>query len=150
MTVLQLIRGGKQGLEPLPNPDQLRPAQMVREGKDTFLAGSDDLIWIAFDLSLSSFRVVEFHFVDRYFLPIDDGEGEWLSNELVRVIDDRKSSAITHFIDAYLDGRFVEQVRLHNEITRNDMTVVQEGIIYAQDEDFPSLSAALKRVNPYR
>jgi len=79
MTVLQLIRGGKQGLEPLPNPEQLRPAQMFREGKDTFLAGSDDLVWIAFGLSLSNFRVVGFCFVDRYFMPIDDSEAEWLS-----------------------------------------------------------------------
>lgn len=150
MTVLQLIRGGKQGLEPLPNPRERRPAEMFRDGTDTFLAGSDDLIWIAFELSLARFRVLGFCFVNRYFQSIDETEAEWLSDALIRLIANKDPTAIERFIDTHLDGRFVEQVQLHNEITRNDMFVAQDGVIHAQDEDFDSLSDALKRVNPYR
>ncbi|MBB2992140.1 hypothetical protein FHR72_003636 [Mycolicibacterium iranicum] len=152
MTVLQLVRGGKgkQELQPLPNPEQLQPAQMFRNGTDTFLAGSDDLIWIALGLSFSNFRVIQFAFVDRYFQPIAETEADWLSDQLVDLIEQRLLDSIEIFIATHLNGRFVEQVRLHNGSTHNDITVVQDGIVYAKEEDFASLSVALKRVNLYR
>jgi hypothetical protein len=150
MTVLQLVRGGEQGLEPLRIPEARSPTEMLRaRGNDTFLAGSDDLIWIAFGLSLSNFRVLDFYFVNRYFEPLGE-ESEWLSDELIRLIEDGNPNAISRFIETHLEGRFVEQVRLHNGTTRNDMSVAQDGIVNAQDEDFASLSDALRRVNPYR
>lgn len=145
MTVLQLIRGGDHRLEPLPNPDHLKPAQIFRQGKDTFFAGSDDLIFIAFHLKRHGFRLMEFYFVDRFFAPIDAVEKEWLSDLLVRVIDSGTDHDLRKFIDSAMKARFVEQVRLLNEVTGNNIYIAQQGVITANDEDIAFLRKALSK-----
>jgi hypothetical protein len=147
MTVLQLIRGGEQGLEPLPNPDQLKPAQIFRQGQGAFLAGSDDLISIAFHLNQSDFRVLDFYIVDRFFVSVSEDEREWLSNELVQLIDAGKSKALWDFVDRFMSGRFVEQVRLLSG-AGNNLSIAQQGVVNANEEDVASLRKGLTGVDP--
>ncbi|BDD96557.1 hypothetical protein [Mycolicibacterium fortuitum] len=147
MSVLQLIRGETQGLEPLPNPEQLQPAQIFRESGNAFLAGSDDLIFIAYHLSHRGYRVLDFYIVNRFFVPIEEEEREWLSEELIRLIESGRLKAIHKFIERHLDGRFVEQVRLHSYVTDNNITIAQQGVVHANDEDVAPLRKGLDGVN---
>lgn len=148
MSVLQLVRGGgDKGLEPLPNPKQLKPVQIFREGQGAFLAGSDDLIAIAFHLNQYDFRVLDFYIVDRYFVPIGEDEREWLSTELIKIIESRKSNAIRDFVDRYMSARFVEQVLLLSG-AGNNLSIAQQGVVHASEEDVASLRKGLTGVDP--
>lgn len=144
MSVLQLIRDGEQDLEPTPNPRQLGPLDIA---KNAFLAGSDDLIFIALHLSLRGFRVLDFYIVNRYFVPVDEEEREWLSDELIRLLEAEKPTSIRRFIDRHMTGRFVEQVRFQSEGTDNQLTIAQQGVVNARDEDVATLRKSLSEVS---
>jgi hypothetical protein len=148
MTVLQLVFAGDSDarhLEPQPNPDQLEPAKIFRQGQGVFLAGSDDLISIALHLSLNNFRVLEFYIVDRFFVSIDEDEQERLSSQLIRLIESKNLEALWKFVDRYMAGRFVEQVRLLSG-AGNSVTIAQQGVVHASEEDVAALRKGLSEV----
>ncbi|SRX93248.1 hypothetical protein MSP7336_01484 [Mycobacterium shimoidei] len=147
MTVLQLVRGDEKGLEPLPNPDQLQPVQIFRQRKDAFLAGSDDLISIAFHLGQTDFRVLDFHIVDRFFVRVAEEEREWLSGELIQLIEAGKWQSLWDFVDRHMSGRFVEQVQFLSGAD-NHLSIAQQGVVNANEEDLASLRKGLTGVDP--
>jgi hypothetical protein len=133
-------------IEARPNPRNKDSDALQREGVETVDVGSDLLLQFASHLAHAGFRVLEISLVDRFYAEADEEVKDQLEPPLRDLVTSNFDAA-KKFKDEFLADVFVSDVRLLNSKTGNVVTLGQEGVVHASNEDIESLSAALNEAS---